>query len=319
MVYIIRKILVVAFSFITAFLIIEGFSYKLLKLPRWGVEKHIYGVKPNGNKTTDIFKPYSDYSNFENGFRVNKRNNAGLPGVTIDTDSSNKFIFLLGDSFVHASQVKPDEIAGSVLQEKLKPLKYSVLNLAFGDSDPYLMYFQSIYYSQTYSPKHIILVLPQPYKWALETRYDELSFSLPDNFGTSSRDGLLTRAEILICNNSSFVQSLNLLFKRKLKDSQVFKATMLKESNDTGNSRLSEIISAFGNKYGNKFILVSIFEDNSFNNYLEKYCKENKINFHQKNINVPENKINGIGHLTENGNKILGMFLYDIIMKNAYD
>jgi len=318
MVYI-KNILIVLFAFITAFLIIEGISYKLLRLPRWGVEKHIYGVKPNGNKTTDIFKPYSEYSNFENGFRVNKRNNAGLPGVTVDTDSSNKFIFLLGDSFVHASQVEPDDIASSVLQEKLKPLKYSVLNLAFGDSDPYLMYFQSIYYSQTYSPEYIILVLPQPYKWALDTRYGELSFSLPSNFGTSSSDGLLTRAEILICNNSSFVQSLNLLLKRKLKESQFFNITMPKESNNNGNTKLSETISAFGNKYGNKFILVSIFEDDDFNHYLEKYCKENKINFHQKDINIPENKINGIGHLTEGGNKILGMFLYDIIKETAND
>jgi hypothetical protein len=297
----------------------EGISYKLFRLPRWGVEKHIYGVKPNGNKTTDIFKPYSEYSNFENGYRVNKRNNAGLPGLSVDTDTSNKFIFLLGDSFVHASQVESAEIASSVLQEKLKSLKYSVLNLAFGDSDPYLMYFQSIYYSQTYSPKHIILILPQPFKWALDTRYGELSFSLPENFGTSSRDGLLSRAEILMCNNSSFIQSLNLLLKRKLKESQVFNVSMPEESNNTGNSKLSEIISAFGNKYGNKFILVSIFKDDNFNNYLEKYCKENKINFHQKNINIPENKINGIGHLTENGNKILGMFLYDIIKETSYD
>ena len=124
-----------------------------------------------------------------------------MPGVTFDTDSSNKYIFLLGDSFVHASQVEPAEIAGSILQEKLKPLKYSVLNLAFGDSDPYLMYFQSIYYLLTYNPKHIILILPQPYKWALDTRYGEMNFSLPENFGTNSRDGLLSRAEILICNN----------------------------------------------------------------------------------------------------------------------
>lgn len=318
MVYI-KNILCLILAFITAVFIMEGISYKLLRLPRWGVEKHIYGIKPYGNKTTDIFKPYSEYSNFENGFRVIRRNNAGLPGVTVDTVSSNKFIFLLGDSFVHASQVEPAEIAGSVLQEKLKPSKFSVLNLAFGDSDPYIMYFQSIYYSQTYSPKHIILVLPQTYNWMLETRYGELSFSLPKNFGDNSRDGLLSRAEILICNNSSFLQSLNLHLKRKLKEYQGFNVSMPKESNNTENSKLAEIISAFGNKYGNKFIVVSIFKDDNFNNYVEKYCRENKINFHQKDINVPENKINGIGHLTENGNQILGMFLYDIIKETTND
>ncbi len=318
MVYI-KNILIILFAFITAFFITEGISYKLLRLPRWGVEKHIYGVKPYGNKTTEIFKPYSEYSNFENGFRVSKRNNAGLPGVAVETDSSNKFIFLLGDSYIHASEVESAEIAGSVLQEKLKPLKYSVLNLAFGDADPYLMYFQSIYYSQTYSPKHIILILPQTYNWALETRYGEMNFSLPDNFGASSRDGLLSRAEILICNNSSFIFYLYLHLKRKLKESQIFNVSIPKQSNSTGDSKLLEIISAFSNKYGNKFILVSIFKDDNFNSNLEEYCKDNKINFHQKSINIPENKINGIGHLTENGNKILGMFLYNLIKEPVYD
>ncbi|MCX6163654.1 MAG: hypothetical protein NTU73_02140, partial [Ignavibacteriae bacterium] len=76
------------------------------------------------------------------------RNNLGFPGVDVDTAIGQKYVYVVGNSYVQAYEVEPDSMATSVLYKKVKNKfsNFSVLNLGRGDQDVYDSYFKCLYY-----------------------------------------------------------------------------------------------------------------------------------------------------------------------------
>jgi len=315
MVYI-RNIFRIIVALIISFFITEFLVFKIAGYPRWGVEKQVYGIKPYGKKIFEIFKPHSEYANFENGYNVFKRNNLGLTGIDVDTVINNKFIFLLGDSYTEAAQLPPEKIACSVFQNKISQYKYSVLNLAVGGADPYFMYYQSIFYSFRFKPDYVYLIVTYSYKKWLESRYDSIRMEIPNDFGKEKHSWIFARQELFLCNNNSFLNLLDLAFKTSNKINEQPQEINRVKTNDIS-QKLYDCLMCYRNTYGNKFILVSISSDNSFNDKLSKYCDKNNIIFFEKSIDKRDNKIQNSGHLNEIGNEVFGCFLYDVFNKTA--
>ena len=100
-----KKIALVLLAFVTAFIITELIVRYVLSYPAYGVESSIMGIPYSGKELT--YAPHSKYWNVEGGNNVFSRNNAGLNGIDIADIRTSGKIFLLGNSFIKASEVLP--------------------------------------------------------------------------------------------------------------------------------------------------------------------------------------------------------------------
>ena len=91
------------------------------------------------------------------------------------------------------------------------------------------------------------------------------------------------------------------------------------EQNDTENkginsgawSKLEQTISMFDKSYHSKLMIISIIPDDEINQRISKICNSNSVYFaSNESILKPVNKIKGRGHLNEQGNMLLGKFIY---------
>jgi hypothetical protein len=310
-----KNITKILLAFLSAFIITELLTYNVLGFPRWGIDKQVYGIKPYGKKIYEIYKPHSEYINFENGYKVFKRNNLGLQGIDIDTNPSNKYVFLLGDSYTQAAEINPDNIASSKFQKLIRQKNYSVLNLASGGEDPYYMYFHSRYYMEKYNPELVFLIISKSYIDWLDSRYIGLNFDLPPNFGKQKNSWRFSPEEIFLCNKSSFLYLLDMAIKSNNKEENIISESNYQEKNEI-TPKLFDCLKAFRYLYQNKFVLISISADTLFNKNINDFCRKENILFFANCLNIPENKIKGYGHFNEKGNQELCNFLYDIWLIN---
>ena len=177
----IYKLIILTVSLSFAFIISEIIVRNLVGYPDYGVEYFVYGISSN-IKWQPQYYPDSKYFNNENSkFSVFKRNNLGLPGL--DAKLTKKKIFVLGSSFIEASQVQPEKISVSVFQqlvEKNFP-DFTVLNLGRKAHDLYDCWFRYNYYKRIYEPECVILIIDQRNSFSRHPH--PLNFSLPQNFG----------------------------------------------------------------------------------------------------------------------------------------
>jgi len=308
-----KNSLKIIFALTTAFVLVELFTLKLLGFPKWGVEKQVFGLKPYGKKIYEIYKPHSEYFNTENGYKVFKRNNFGLQGIDIDTSVNHNFIFLLGDSYTQAAETEPVKMASSIFQELSSEYKISVFNIGSGGKDPYYSFFLSLYYKQLYTPKLVILTIAQSYSDWLDSRYKSLDFRVPEHFGETSKSWKFADKEISLCNTSSLISLLDMALKNSLIAINKNTSDKAYQENLKISGKLYDCFTGYKNEYGDKFILVSISSDNIFNANIREFSNNNGIKFYYKQLNIPENKINGKGHFNDKGNSEYGEFLYSIL------
>lgn len=314
MVYL-KNSLKIILALTTAFVLVELFTLKLLGFPKWGVEKQVFGLKPYGKKIEEIYKPFSEYINIENGYKVFKRNNFGLQGIDIDTSVNNNYIFLLGDSYTQAAETEPSKMASSIFQELSNEYKISVFNISSGGKDPYYSYFRSLYFKQIYTPKLIILTIAQSYSGWLDSRYQTLDFRVPEHFGETSKSWEFANKEIFLCNSSSLISLLDMALKNSLSAGNKNTSDKAYEESPKISGKLYDCFTGYKNEYGDKFILVSISADSMLNEGIREFSNNNGIKFYYKPLNIPENKINGKGHFNDKGNREYGKFLYSILKK----
>lgn len=312
MVYI-KDILKIILALISAFVLMELFTFKLLGFPKWGVEKQVFGLKPYGKKIYEIYKPHSEYFNTENGYKVFKRNNFGLQGIDIDTSVNHNFIFLLGDSYTQAAETEPVKMASSIFQELSSENKISVFNIGSGGKDPYYSFFLSLYYKQLYTPKLVILTIAQSYSDWLDSRYESLDFRVPERFGETSKSWIFADKEILLCNASSLASLFDMAMKSSMSAENKSTSDIVYQERSGISEKLYDCLKRFKIEYGDKFILVSISADSKFNSEIRKFSNTNKVKFYDKPLNIQENKINGNGHFNDKGNKKYGEFLSTVL------
>ena len=124
--------------------------------------------------------------------------------INVNVSERTKYIFVLGSSIIAASELKTEKIATSILQKRIGH-EYSqtqVLNLGYSEYDLNDLFLRVNYFSRSYSPDKVILVLYYSNVKSLN-RKDLLSTLRIRNFG-SEKKGLIFKIKVFLRNNLSF-------------------------------------------------------------------------------------------------------------------
>ncbi|NOS86663.1 MAG: hypothetical protein HOP31_16125 [Ignavibacteria bacterium] len=320
-----KKLSLILLSVIFAFFLTEIIIRYIIKYPDYGVESSILGVPYSGKEFT--YKPYSKYWNVEGGNNVFSRNNAGFNGIDIKPGTDFPKIFVLGNSFIKASEIPPDKIATSIFNKKLSEegSNFQVVNMGFYAHDPYQLYFLSQYFRTKYQPEAVVLVIERDYGAWLGGHPQPLNFNLPADFG-NNETGLKFKLPTLFRNSSAFINLLASAIKlSRGGNNESFTDVSADENNLLTNDikwlpeELKTTILEFKKSYGEKFILVSIMPKESLNNELAEFCGKNDINcYTDMEVMTKQNRLNQNGHLNELGNKLLGEKLYEYFKKHLH-
>ena len=296
----------------------ELFFRFIIKFPVYNIEYKVHGTSKMRD-LTNIYRPHAKYWSIEAGNKVFTRNNLGLPGIDIDTSSGSKYIYILGNSYIEALPVKPQENPVSVFQSEINnsEMPYQAINLAYSGQDPYSLYFRSRYFEKYYPPKYVILLINWDYPIL---HNDILNFSIPEDFGVRDNN-FKTHVADWIRNNSSLIEiiakSLNKLTGKTNEDSYN-KITDLKRnklSDEDGNySGIEMCIDNFNATYKGKFLCIYFGHDTGLERALFIHCNKGKIPYFFKDIWAIKG-VNKVGHLNKLGCKNLGDMIYESFCK----
>jgi hypothetical protein len=311
-----KRFIIIVLALISAVLITEFFVAEIIGYPTFGVDKK---AKISDNQAyQNLFKPFSEYWNVEGGNNVFKRNNLGFPGTDVKLSKDSGNIIVLGSSFVEAYQINPNQIATSIFQNIIRKdfSDLQVVNLGASGHDPYDSWLRIQYFKRNIKSDYVILVIQNTYEKWFKRHKQPLNFN-PDNLGLIKKSRL-NKYNLLLRNNSHFVSLLAQGMKQKNAGGSNSNKT---EHTDKVDSvmrvpkELTECLKQYKSEYGDKFILVSIINNDKINSQLEQFCSENKICYDDIPMIKPEFMINGGGHLNEKGNKVLGEFLYETFIE----
>lgn len=288
----------------------EGLGY-----PDYGVVRFIRGISSN-IPWQPQYRAGSGYVNSENGLRVFRRNNLGLPGTGIDLNKRK--IFVMGSSFIEAAQVNPHEMAVTHFQQQLAASypQYAVLNLGRKAHDLYDCWFRYNYYKQIHPPECVVLIVDQRNSFARHPQ--PMNFNLPKGFGeTDTR--LRTIIGTAILSNSAM---FSLYFKGFR---EILKTQSNDESEDTSLAsgerkvinRNEELVSNINLCLGMfrqagtpNLIVISIIPDKEVNREIKAYCDSQAIFcVVSEKIQNPANQFGGGGHFNVRGNRELGQLM----------
>jgi len=288
----------------------------VLGYPDYGIEKFIYGIS-SSTKWQPQYRPYSRYLNNEvRGFNVFSRNNLGLPGT--DIDLRGRPVFILGSSFIEASQICPELIASSVCQRIIEDRigEYSFYNLGRKAHDLYDSWFRYSYYKRIYPPDTIILILDQ--RNSFQRHKLPLDFTLPNGFGKVD-NRLITRCGNLALSSSAFMALLYRGFREVLEQTRRTKSNLampIEQSEVENNSRvlmlsyLKQCLDMFATEAKDKIVVISIFDQANMNREIDAWCDSLGL-FHvsSDHIQIPQLQLGNRGHFIIEGNAKLGEFM----------
>lgn len=312
-----KKFVLLILSGLLAFSIVEIIVSKGFHFPSYGVSYKVRYRRDEG-VWTNIRKPKARIFNVE-GRTVTQLNNVGLPGQ--DIVNLDHPIVLLGSSYIEGFQFPPQKIAGTIFENDLRlenPIS-TVINLGCSGHDPYDSYFRLKYFEKIldFHTSDIILVLNSDNRAWLARHTQPLQFELPKDFGcinTNQREVL----QIYIRNLSSFIELITKgIIKHKAEagpenEEPAFINRELASSNENSplsfTESLKNCLHVFQSQYEG-FITVSLCDDISFNTQIDEFCRKEGIAFFVFPLVMPKYRINGAGHLNEEGNELLGHFL----------
>ncbi|MBI5403536.1 MAG: hypothetical protein HY959_09045 [Ignavibacteriae bacterium] len=310
----VKKLFTITVALITALFFSEILIGSMLGFPKYGVEVKMKGLRCSPGHQ-NIYKPYSKYWNSKGKFEIYKRNNLGLPGIDCDTGVNSKYVCILGSSFIENNYIKPEALSTSVMQNLLKDTdkNYNVLNLGYNGYDPYDSYRRIYYYEKKFKPETVILVI---------NAYNSDSYRLTENPFELNSDlftidnTFRTKINLLIRNNLSCARLMLTLVQGANAEQVVEPSVEPPDANKVDLTDLEICLMQFDKKYKEKFICVSIMNNDTINMRIDSFCKLNNIKFEYSNLMIPENQIIGDWHLNENGNSKLGYFLNQIYTKH---
>jgi hypothetical protein len=313
-----KKIILIVISCILGLFLTEVFFRFVIKFPVYNINYKVHGI----SKMRDLMNVYranAKYWSIEAGNKVFTRNNLGLPGIDVDTSSGKKYIYILGNSYIEALAVNPEENPVSVFQYDINRLKtpYQALNLAYSGQDPYSLYFRSRYYENYYHPSFVILLINWDYPLL---HSDSLDFRLPENFGVINNN-FKTQAIISVRNHSSyfelFAKSLNKLSNKNNLDLDKNNLTVIRNipsENKANYSGIKTCISKFNEIYRGKFLCIYFGQNPNLGKALHIHCANENIPYFAKNISAIKG-VNKVGHLNKFGCKQLGDVIYESFCK----
>lgn len=79
---------------------------------------------------------------------------------------------------------------------------------------------------------------------------------------------------------------------------------------DVAFNTLKKALMQYVNKYGDEFIFVSLMRDNLYDEELIRFCDDYGVRlYHNRNLMITHNLINGKGHFNSKRNESLGKYL----------
>jgi hypothetical protein len=317
-----KKGILIIFAILLSFTINEIFVKYIIQYPTWGVKDKIMGIRSSQNGIQNEFLPYSKYWNVEGGNKVFHRNNLGFVGIDVDTSINMKAIIVLGSSFIEAQQVPPESSAVSIFYAKIKinyPI-YQVINLGYSGHDPYDSYLRLLYYEKYFHPSKVLLVLnSNSIEWLNRHNYP-FNFEKNNNIGKKQSSIKTILMKYLRNHLTSFNLSANYLLNNNDNDDKKAEHENKYYQQDKLNAqqmvKLFYCLTAYQKIYLNNFVCVSVISDSMSNKIINKWCNDNKVNYiYREDISKSENCLRGSGHFNQNGNILLGNFLYDAFIK----
>lgn len=321
-----KKFYLLCISLVMALIIIEIIIRFCIGYPTL-INRTKYFFLPNEANYSEMKwrDPYYTFLNVENGIRYVKYNNLGLPGLDVKTGANCENLFLLGSSFIEASQVSTASMASSVLQNNMQKFinpNIQVFNLGLSAYDPYLSFFRAVFFEQYFPPTLVVLIVEREANLLefFNRHKKPLNFSIPHNFGIKKDDSKFLKLSGKIF---SFSATANLLRHGIEASNHLQEQNECINKTDLGDINellvpLLDCLQSFQNRYEEKFIVFSLLENTDLIKKITQHCKEKRISFFDlsiHNILRKENRINGIGHLNNNGNSELGLSLFRVISK----
>jgi len=315
-----KKVSLFLLSFVLAFVTVEIFLQYVIGFPTYGVEKKLIGIKSPSSGAQNIFKPNSTFFTVEGGLKIYRRNNLGFGGLDVDTSKGKKFIAILGNSYLEAYQVPPENTAAGILQQKLwkSSSGLEVINLGVSGHDPLDLLYRVNYFSNTYKFEKVVLVITDSQADWLK-RQSKIAFDR--NIQVLHNNSLLTGILLPLRNNSVLIDLLakTINTKEEQGDAIAKKENASKPEtpvyDEVYDLKLKSVFKEYYKIFGERFVVVNIasLEKVSIPDKALQYLKENGVKYKFKPINLPENKISGKGHLNLKGNATLGEVLYEVV------
>lgn len=305
----IKKTLLTITAFLISFCIAEFITGYVIGYPKSNTLSKIYCGSDSVSWSAVLYKPFSEYWSVEGGNQVHRKNNLGLSGLNVDT--SKLLIYLIGNSYVEAREINPEKIASTIFQQKLKANcdSLDVINIGYGLESPYDSFIHLGYYEQFKKPETVILLFTGPKDEWLK-KHKKAFVHSTDSLKYKAKKSFSFKFKMFFRNNSSVLNLLQNWFDElRLEESPQLKYEAVQDGEFT--NEFKEVLRIYKSKYADKFMLVSIASLTQINQDIKKFCTEENISFYYDDINKPENKIKGIGHLTEEGNLKLGNLIYN--------
>jgi len=320
-----NKIIFYTFLTVTAVIIsvllTESIVRFVCNFPPTGMTKS-YHIYPNdfydgGIVYENIYKRGAKYFNTEDGYKVFKKNNYGLPGLDI-SDTGKKNIIVLGNSYLESRATPPPLLATSVFMRLIQakyPNKYQVVNLGLGGQTPYLGLYRLKFWSKKIKPDYVLLVLEGHMLGNIE-RFADSTFAINQMFGSPITDLKLSMLSS-ICAFSAFANVIrcgikyakNVNNQTNENDSKFSEKSSTDIDKVTYNKMLSAILE-YNKQYGDRFLLFSLL-DSKWNEQFYSECTKNSIRFSSNSRirKMPDFHMKK-GHFNNEGNKELGYELY---------
>jgi len=255
---------------------------------------------------------------------VFRKNNLGFNGPDIKLSENNKYIILLGNSFIEANQYSGSQIAAAYIQREMGKVDslYQVINLGASAHDPYVLWYRLLFFEEFYRPEKVVLVyesfetLKRYYaRWISEPPQYQDEVTINEHIPSK-----LVMTQRKIRRLSAFLNlTVSLISKesKETNDASEQGAEPLLFTDEVAIEYLFVSLLKYSIKYKEKFVFVSLMRDNPFDQELIDLCKEWRIKFYSnKEIMLPVNKIGGVGHLNRIGNRRLGLYLAEVLKED---
>lgn len=320
-----KHVFLIAVALIIALLITDYFVSSIIGYPKNVPGSRVFKVSDRltGYNYITWKPPYYAKWSVEGGNKVIHFNNVGLYGVDIKNSESNKYIVLLGNSYVEGAQFQGDQIAAGILQlnlSKQRKDEYQVINLGSSAHDPYILWYRLMFFKNYFNPSIVVLIYES---YSTLTHYylrwgeSDLEYS-NKVYPVQMHQRKLKRSIDYLCGLSAYINLCYSLREKKVTERRKEHGVVQITDNYLTYRRLTESLIAYKDAFGDRFLFVSLMNDNPFKEELAEFCSTNRIAYaFNSTIMDPVNLIHGAGHLNKRGNRMLGNVLFNELVRKG--
>jgi hypothetical protein len=317
-----KKTIIVILALSFAFALSEFIVSVIVGYPkRTASVKYVFLPGFKGFENLKFKEPYSKFWTVEGGNKVYRYNNLRVTGRDVYPDEKSTNIFVLGDSYVEAASVPSESTGVTVFQNELNKIdtNLKVLNLGYPNSDAYTLWYRTMFFEKSFKPDYVILLLTHLdlVDQNLQKHPDTLDFSVPENFGSVIPQSKGEKFFDMFRKRSAVFNLISTSISvagAKKENSDGINDVYVKDL-DKSMKKLRACLQRYKDKFGDKFIVVSLEINDEKNKVMADVCESMKINYSNKKLLIPDNQWEKGQHLNVNGNKAFGEFLYETFIK----